>query len=156
PAAILLTEPRDRRRVMSLAPGQQTVRVLVADDIAINRDVLARLLEQIGCEVREASNGEDTLAMWRRWSPHLIWMDKRMHGLDGLDVTRQIRAEETASGAKRTPIIALSASVLEHERAEILAAGCDDFVAKPFRESTIFSKLGEYLGVRYTYDDDAA
>jgi CheY-like chemotaxis protein len=52
------------------------------------------------------------------------------------------------------PIIALSASALEHERGDILAAGCDDFVAKPFRESLIFSKLREHLGVEYVYEDE--
>jgi signal transduction histidine kinase/CheY-like chemotaxis protein/ligand-binding sensor domain-containing protein len=145
----------EQRRVIALVPGQEGKRVLVVDDTAINRAVLTQLLAQVGFEVREASNGHEALAAWREWSPDVIWMDKRMAGLDGLEVTRRIRDEERATGRKRVPIIALSASALEHERGEILAAGCDDFVAKPFHESTIFAKLHDHLGVRYIHEDDA-
>jgi signal transduction histidine kinase/DNA-binding response OmpR family regulator len=145
----------ERRRVKALAPGQDNVRILVVDDIAINRTVLSRLLLSTGFEVREAANGEDALAWWRDWNPNLIWMDKWMKGLDGLEVTRRIRAEERRSGKTHVPILALSASALEQERSEILAAGCDDFVAKPFREATIFAKLHEFLGVSYVYEDDS-
>ena len=136
----------EARRVTALAPGQPEYRVLVVDDTDVNRTVLCRLLAQVGFQVREASNGVDALDVWRSWKPHLIWMDKRMAGIDGLEVTRRIRAEEKGT---HTPIIALSASALDHERGEILAAGCDDFVAKPFREATIFEKLQQHLGVRY-------
>jgi signal transduction histidine kinase/CheY-like chemotaxis protein/ligand-binding sensor domain-containing protein len=143
----------ERRRVKALAPGQDNVRILVVDDIAINRTVLSRLLLSTGFEVREAANGEDALAWWRDWNPNLIWMDKWMKGLDGLEVTRRIRAEEKKSRKTHVPILALSASALEQERSEILSAGCDDFVAKPFREATIFAKLREFLGVSYVYED---
>ena len=153
-AAAKLPAALDQRRVAALAPGQEGIRILVVDDTAVNRAVLSRLLSEVGFDVREATTGDGALALWRSWRPHLIWMDKRMGGLDGLEVTRRIRAQEKASGEGRTPIIALSASALEHERGEILAAGCDDFAAKPFRESIIFDKLREHLGVRFTYDDD--
>jgi CheY-like chemotaxis protein len=141
------------RRVSALAPNQPAWRILVVDDTAVNRMVLTRLLDQVGFEVREASCGEEALASWRSWKPHLIWMDWRMSGVDGLEATRRIRAEERERGAPRTPIIALSASALDHERGAILAAGCDDFVAKPFREATIFAKLREHLGVEYVEED---
>jgi CheY-like chemotaxis protein/anti-sigma regulatory factor (Ser/Thr protein kinase) len=140
---------KERRRVIALAPGQPPVRVLVVDDTPLNRTVLTRLLESAGFDVHGAANGEEALALWESWQPQFIWMDKRMQGLDGLEVTRRIRARERGT---RVPIIALSASALEHERADILAAGCDDFVAKPFRESTIFAKMREHLGVEYTYE----
>jgi signal transduction histidine kinase/ligand-binding sensor domain-containing protein/DNA-binding response OmpR family regulator len=142
-------------RVVGLAPGQGVVRILVADDVPLNRTVLGGLLRAVGFEVEEAASGEEAVAAWRRFRPHLVWMDKRMPGLDGLGATRAIRAEEQAAGAPRTPIIALSASALEHERGEILAAGCDDFVAKPFREDTIFSVLEARLGVRYVRSEPA-
>jgi signal transduction histidine kinase/CheY-like chemotaxis protein/ligand-binding sensor domain-containing protein len=153
PAADAASETIDTRRVSALAPNQPTKRILVVDDTAINRTVLSRLLAQVGFEVREASNGEEAIAAWRSWKPHLIWMDWRMSGMDGLEATRRIRAEERTNGAQRTPILALSASALDHERGEILAAGCDEFVAKPFRESTIFAKLRDHLGVEYIYED---
>ena len=153
PAADAASEAIDTQRVFALAPNQSPKRILVVDDTAINRTVLSRLLAQVGFEVREASTGEEAIAMWRNWKPHLIWMDWRMSGMDGLAATRRIRDEERTSGAKRTPILALSASALDHERGEILAAGCDEFVAKPFRESTIFAKLRDHLGVEYIYED---
>jgi CheY-like chemotaxis protein len=93
----------------------------------VNRTVLTRLLSQVGFEVREAADGAEAVAQWRSWRPHLIWMDWRMSGVDGLEATRRIRAEEKG---RRTPILALSASALDHERGQILAAGCDDFMAK--------------------------
>jgi CheY-like chemotaxis protein len=63
------------------------------------------------------------------------------------------RNSQLATGfATRTVIVALTASAFEHERERVLAAGCDDFVAKPFREATIFEKLAEHLGVRFVYE----
>jgi signal transduction histidine kinase/CheY-like chemotaxis protein/ligand-binding sensor domain-containing protein len=142
---------RDRRRVASLAPGQD-VKVLVVDDVALNRTVLARLLASVGFRVEEAASGEETLEKRRSFRPDLIWMDKRMPGLDGLETTRRIRAEEARTGERRVKIVALSASALEHERGAILEAGCDDFVAKPFREATVFETMRRHLGVTYLYD----
>ena len=147
-----IVEPKDRRRVTSLAAGQSPVRVLVVDDTTLNRTVLTRLLASVGFDVRAAAGGEEAVALWESWEPHFIWMDKRMPGVDGLEATRRIRARERSEGRARVPIIALSASALEHERSDILAAGCDDFVAKPFRESMIFTKMREHLGIEYAYE----
>lgn len=144
----------DERVVAALAPEEGEIRILVVDDNSINRTVLSRILIQTGFVVREAASGEEALELWRAWKPHFIWMDKRMRGLDGLEVTRRIRAFEETDHLQRVPIIALSASALDHESAEIFAAGCDDFVAKPFRHATIFAKLQQYLGVHYRYYDE--
>jgi signal transduction histidine kinase/CheY-like chemotaxis protein/ligand-binding sensor domain-containing protein len=155
PEAAAETIQRDERIVAGLAKGHESARILVVDDTALNREVLVRLLAQAGFETREAANGTEALAAWREWKPQLIWIDKRMPDMDGLEVTRRIRREEAARG-EHTPILALSASALEHERGEILAAGCDDFVAKPFHESTIFAKIREHLGVQYVYRERIA
>ena len=152
PEAEAEAERADAREVRGLASGHPPIRILVVDDTAVNRLVLTQLLTQAGFETREAANGEEALTAWRSWKPHLIWIDKRMPDMDGLEVTRRIRREEKTSGG-HTPIIALSASALDHERDEILAAGCDEFVSKPFRTSTIFEKIREYLGVTYEYEE---
>jgi len=149
PEAIVELDASTEGRVAHVAPEFEGTRILVVDDTKLNRVVLTTLLKKVGFDVREASNGDEALALWREWKPQLIWMDKRMPGMDGLEVTRRIRAEETSG---HTPILALSASALDHERGEILAAGCDDFVAKPFREKVIFAKIREHIGVQYVHE----
>ena len=145
----------DRRRVHALAPGQTPPRILVVDDIDDNRTVLCGLLRAVGFDVREADSGAAALVLWRDWQPQLIWLDKRMPDMDGTEVARRIRDEERRRERPRVAILALSASALEHQRAEILASGCDDFLPKPFREGLIFAKMAEHLGLHYVYEDDA-
>lgn len=74
----------------------------------------------------------------------------RMPIMDGYEATKQIKS--TIKG-NATAVIALTASVLDEEKAIILSAGCDDFVRKPFQESTIFETIAKYLGVEYIYDE---
>ncbi|HKC24074.1 MAG TPA: two-component regulator propeller domain-containing protein [Thermoanaerobaculia bacterium] len=144
----------ETRRVVGLAPGRAAPRVLVVDDIPQNRLLLSRLFGAVGFEVREAASGEEAVAEWRTFAPHVVFMDKRMPGMGGLAATRRIREEEREAGRAKTAILAVSASAMEHERGEILASGCDDFVAKPFREATLFAKVAEYVGVEYVYESD--
>jgi signal transduction histidine kinase/CheY-like chemotaxis protein len=144
----------DTRRVASLAPGTAAPRVLVVDDLAENRLVLTRLLVSVGFDVREAAGGEQAVEAWRSVDPRLVFMDKRMAGVDGLEATRRIRAEERATGRPYTAIVALTASAMEHERGEILASGCDAFIAKPYRESAIFETIAQLVGTTYVYDGD--
>lgn len=147
------------RRVTGLESNQEAYRILVVDDNKENRLLLMKLLQPIGFEVREAENGEQAVALWSSWQPQLIWLDTRMPVMDGIEATKQIRARENAqssitpSSHVPTAIIALTASAFEERRGEILAAGCDDFVCKPFTEQLIFEKIGKYLGVRYIYED---
>ncbi len=143
-------DPRGSTRVIGLAPGQPAWRILVVDDVQENRDALSALLAAVGFDVRQAGGGLEALSLWRQWRPHLIWMDKRMPGVDGLETTRRIRAEPPDEGLP-TKIIVLSASALDHERSEIMASGCDDFLAKPFKEDAVFDKMAELLGAQYRY-----
>ncbi len=117
--------------------------------------------------MKSATNGEEAIAIWQQWHPHLIWMDMRMPLMDGYEATRQIRAIEAKLKSNQLPItnyqlpitktaiIALTASAFEEQQANVLAAGCDDFVRKPFREEVIFDKLAQYLGVEYIYEQPA-
>jgi CheY-like chemotaxis protein len=147
----LATEkPIDKRQVIALAPHQATYKILVVDDKEINRQLMDKLLSPLGFELKEAANGKEAIAIWEEWQPHLIWMDMRMPVMDGYDATRHIKAEVKGSA---TAVIALTASVLEEERAIVLSAGCDDFVRKPFREHLIFEMLTKHLGVQFVYED---
>ncbi len=137
-------------RVRQLAPGQPEYRLLIVDDKLENRELLDQLLSSIGFVTRLAANGQEALEIWASWEPHLVWMDMRMPIMDGYEATRRIKATDRG---KTVPVIAITASAFDHERDDVLAAGCDDFVSKPFRQDTIFTKLIEHLGVCYEYDD---
>ncbi|MBD2463466.1 PAS domain S-box protein [Oscillatoria sp. FACHB-1407] len=141
------SEQRDRT-VIGLVPGQSHRRILVVDDQPENRQLMVRLLTQIGLEVREATNGQEAIALWQTWQPDLTWMDIRMPGVDGYEATKQIRAMEHGQASI---IIALTAQASQSDRTLALAAGCNDYISKPFREETLFLKLKEYLGLEYLY-----
>ena len=137
------------RRVVGLEAGQPPLRMVVVDDTPANRLLLRRILEPFGFQMREAGTGIEALEIWEHWNPDLIWMDMRLPKMSGFDVLEAIR---TLEDGHRTKIIALTASAFEHDREAIMAAGCDDFVAKPYREATVFEKLTEHFGVRFRYD----
>ena len=141
---------KTQRRVVALEPNQPSYRLLIVDDKPLNRQLLVKLLSPLGFELREANNGKEAVDIFMEWEPHLIWMDMRMPVMDGYEATKQIK---TTTGGQATAIVALTASVLEEERAVILSAGCDDFMRKPFREEDIFVAMGKHLGVRYIYED---
>jgi signal transduction histidine kinase/CheY-like chemotaxis protein len=138
------------RRVIGLEPNQQQYRILVVDDRPENRQLLLKLLQPIGFQVKEATNGQEAIEIWQNWQPHLVWMDMRMPVINGYEATQQIKSHLQGQA---TIIIALTASTLEEEKAVVLSAGCDDFVRKPFREEIIFEKMAHYLGVRYVYEN---
>jgi PAS domain S-box-containing protein len=153
PIAIADETERSRKqrhqRVVGLAPDQPCYRLLLVEDRWENRQLLLKILEPLGFEVREASNGREAIAQWEAFEPHLIWMDLRMPVMDGYEATKQIKSHLKGQA---TVIIALTASSFEEERVVALSAGCDDFVRKPFREEEIFEKMAHYLGVRYIYE----
>jgi CheY-like chemotaxis protein/anti-sigma regulatory factor (Ser/Thr protein kinase) len=138
-------------RVIGVAPDQPRYRLLIVEDQPINRVLLCKILEPLGFELREADNGQAALMHFEQWQPHLIWMDIRMPVMDGLEATRRIKATEAG---RRIKIIAVTAHALEEERTEILAAGCDDFIRKPYHVTEIFECLAKHLGVRYITTDE--
>ena len=138
------------RPVLGLMEGQPTYRILVTDDRHSNRQFLTQLLKPLGFEVREASNGQEAIDIWREWQPHLIWMDMRMPVLNGDEATQYIKSQ---TKGQATVIIALTASVFDEERAIVLSKGCDDFVRKPVSEHLIFEKMAQHLGIIFVYGD---
>ncbi|OKH46587.1 hypothetical protein NIES30_15935 [Phormidium tenue NIES-30] len=142
----------DEPPIVGLAAGHPPWRLLVVEDHPANRYLLVRLLTAAGFEVQAAPDGHAAVDQAQSWCPHLIWMDIRMPGLDGYAATGQIRALHLDP---EPVIIALTASPFEEERAKILAAGCDDFVRKPFQMQAILQKIAAYLPVRYRYAAEA-
>jgi len=139
------------RRVRGLTPGQQTPRVLVAEDTEASRILLVTLLKSVGFDVRAVVDGREAVDILEHWRPDLIWMDIRMPVMDGLEATRCIKSTESG---KLIKVVALSAHVLGEEREEIIAAGCDDFVGKPYREHEIFEVMAKHLVLQYVYEEN--
>ncbi|OUL19973.1 histidine kinase [Nostoc sp. RF31YmG] len=142
--------------VIGLAPPQREYRILVVDDAAESRLVIVQLLASIGFAVKEATNGQEAIAQWQQWQPHLIFMDMRMPVMDGYEATRVIKTRESQQliSNTRTIIIALTANAFEEQRAAMIQAGCDDLINKPFREEILLEKISEYLEVRYLYQEE--
>jgi CheY-like chemotaxis protein len=143
----------DRARVVRIEPGQPEFRILVVEDEVENRLLMGRLLEDAGFRVRVAEDGAKGIAIFQSWRPHFIWMDRRMPGMDGLEAVRRIRELEDGQDVK---IAAVTASILADQRNEMLAAGMDDFVRKPYRPADIFDCMARHLGVRYVRAGDAS
>jgi CheY-like chemotaxis protein len=135
-------------------PETPQYKILVVDDIWDNRQLLMALMKQFDFDVQEADTGFNAFETWKTWRPHLIWLDIRMPGnMDGYDVVKNIRALETREAAlssqtERTPIIVVTAGVLEEDHAPALQAGCDDFLTKPYRATDVFALMEKHLGVR--------
>jgi CheY-like chemotaxis protein len=141
------------QRVVALAANQPKYRLLIVDDKSENRKLLSQLLQPLGFDLQEASNGQTAIEVADQWHPHLIWMDMRMPVLDGYKATQQIRKLPTTP---RPKIVALSASSFREEQINARAAGCDDFIHKPFHADEIFEAMGRHLGVRYRYDSEVS
>jgi CheY-like chemotaxis protein/anti-sigma regulatory factor (Ser/Thr protein kinase) len=153
--AAIHTEVSDRQ-VIGLIPGQSPYLLLVVDDSVENRFVLRRLLEQGGFSVLEAASGQEAVDLFKDRQPHLIWMDLRMPGMDGDEAARRIREAENGRGEEKgkeihTPIIALTAGIMEYEGPPAHSQVFDDWVYKPYRETEIFAKLEKHLGVQFIY-----
>ncbi len=146
----MIHPPQDTTSYRYVTGLQSPRRILIADDKTENRQVLDQLLSSVGFLTRTAANGQEAIDIWQDWDPDLIWLDMRMPILDGYEVTRLIKS--TPKG-QSTVLIALTASVFEDEKAQMLAAGCDDFVPKPFRADDIFAKIAFHLDVEYNYSD---
>jgi CheY-like chemotaxis protein len=139
------------RHVVGLRAGQPLCRVLVADDVAENRQLLTQLLAPIGFEIRLATNGAEAVREFEEWRPHLILMDFRMPVMDGLEAIRRIRS---MPGGLELKIIAVTASAMDENRQQLLEIGADDFIGKPFREIELFQKIHVHLGVEYDFAKD--
>ena len=138
----------DEERILGVEPGRPDYRVLIVEDVEENRLVLQRLMQNAGFQVRLAEDGERGVEIFESWRPHFIWMDLRMPVMDGKEATRRIRALD---GGLEVKIAAVTASAFISEREEVLAAGVDDFIRKPYHPSEIFDCMARHLGLRRVF-----
>lgn len=146
-----LVQERIRKQLIGYENTTESYRILVVDDKEENLRVVVSLLNLVGFETREAVNGEDAIAKFKEWNPHLILMDMRMPVMDGYEATRLIKSTEKG---KLIPIVALTASSFEDERRKSIALDMQGYIRKPFRESELFGTIGNVLGVKYIYKDE--
>lgn len=130
---------------MSTSPttSGRPVRILVADDHAINRHLAKRQMGALGFTVDLVETGREALEAAMRTTYDLIFMDCHMPEMDGWEATEEIRRHEGKS--RHTPIIALTASVVGHDRGRCFEAGMDDFVFKPISEAELMRVLTRFV-----------
>jgi CheY-like chemotaxis protein len=119
--------------------------VLLVDDNAINLLVAREMLSSLGVEVDTAEDGAEALARLERGGYALVFMDVMMPLLDGLTTTRRWREREQRERTQRVPIVALTANAMAADRERCLAAGMDDYLAKPVRREQLAQMLRRWL-----------
>ena len=119
--------------------------ILLAEDNEVNQMVAMATLENAGCRVDVAENGNQVLSMLEKKNYDLIPMDIQMPEMDGYEATRLIRQREKRDGHRQKPIIAITANALKGDREECLAAGMSDFLSKPFTQRDLIAVLKQWL-----------
>lgn len=140
-------EDKKSERVFAPLPGCFTGRrMLLAEDIDVNREIVIALLEPTGIAIDCACDGREAVALFgeRHAEYDLVFMDIHMPEMDGLEATRTIRSMDEAR-ARVVPIIAMTASVFREDIEKCLAAGMDDHIGKPMNTEELFRKVHQYL-----------
>jgi PAS domain S-box-containing protein len=129
-----------RHRHSSNAPSLAGYQILLVEDNEINQEVAIRMLEKTGATLTLAGDGAQALEAYTRQKPDLVLMDLQMPVMDGFEATTQLRQMGFAG-----PIVALSAAVMQADRARAKAAGMDDHLAKPIESEQLYQTLTHYL-----------
>lgn len=121
--------------------------ILVVDDVATNRALLRDLLGALGFRTLEADNGQAGLEQVRAALPDMVLLDMVMPGMDGIEATRRLRADQRTS---KTPVLIISASSTPEEEERSLEAGANAFLAKPVNEHDLLREIGAHLKLDWT------
>ncbi len=135
--------PGQESRPIICGVGSPAPRILIVDDVSLNRDLLADVLTPLGFIIEQADGGQDAIEKVPIFQPHLIYMDLRMPQMDGFETTAVLRQ------LNLTPdpiIIAISASAFTEDKQKSLDAGCDAFLAKPMEVTPLLLQLEKLLG----------
>lgn len=116
--------------------------ILIVDDNPVNLKLARVLLTSEGYEVRTATDAEEALAVLQVYRPRLILMDIQLPGMDGLELTRRLKADPAMQGVL---ILGLTAYAMKGDEERALAAGCDGYILKPIDTRTLPAQLAEFL-----------
>ncbi|MEN9358659.1 MAG: hypothetical protein RL095_194 [Verrucomicrobiota bacterium] len=142
--------PAEERPILMATPGKNhctvrpNVKVLLAEDNAVNQKLAVKVLNMIGCSVDVAANGSEALQMLDRFHYPLVFMDCLMPEMDGYEATRQVRLREVASGRHQV-VIALTANAMQGDDEKCRLAGMDDYLTKPLRRDELIRILVKWL-----------
>ena len=125
--------------------GTYLPRLLVADDHAVNREVIERQLELLGLEADMAADGAEAMVLWRKARHFMVLLDLHMPVLDGFGLARAIRQEEWEGGLARTVLVAVTANAMQDEQERSYAAGIDAFVTKPVSLEVLARTLAAWV-----------
>lgn len=128
-------------------------KILVVEDLELQRDMLARRLERRGYEILFAENGKACLDHCRKDPPDVVLMDLSMPVLDGWQTTKLMKRDQSL---KEIPIIALTAHALSEDRETALRAGCDEYDTKPIELERLLKKIELFAGKPGVSEDKAA
>ncbi|HEY5658802.1 MAG TPA: response regulator, partial [Myxococcota bacterium] len=129
------------------AAGGMGIRVLLAEDNLANQEVVAAMLDDLGCRLDVVNDGQEALEALASRHYDIVLMDCRMPVMDGYQAAEEIRRREVEQSVERgVPIVALTAHAVEGEREKCIESGMDDYLAKPFRQDQLRQTLERWLG----------
>ena len=142
----------DKREILHNINGiktQKLIKILIVDDKLDNRELLANILKNDGFEIFMAENGQEAVEEFKKHTPDIIWMDRKMPLLDGEEATKIIR---TLPKGRDVVIIGITASAFKEDEEKLLSAGMDEFILKPYDIGEIFMVMKKYFDVEYIYE----
>ncbi|UJP05895.1 MAG: YfiR/HmsC family protein [Nitrosomonas sp.] len=129
-------------------PGQRIIKALIVEDLSDNELYLRKILEESNCVILSATNGKDAVKLFNSWQPDIIFMDRRMPVMDGIEATQIIRQ---SPGGNAVKIIAVTASVFKEDQQKIMQHGFDDFIRKPYLINEIRDSLVKHMQLEFVY-----
>jgi CheY-like chemotaxis protein len=145
-----ISSPELHKQVIGLAKEGLLNRVLVVDDIADNRNLISRILQNAGFIVTEAKNGKEAIDKLHAKTFDIVFMDMRMPVMDGYEAIPLIRANKKT---KSIPIVGVTASVFKEQKQKVLDIGANEFLRKPFADYQLFEIIKNCIPVEYIYEE---
>ncbi len=139
-------EKTKQKYLLCLSKTSKPCKILIADDSAENREILASILKRAGFETQEAENGETALKLAESFKPNLIFMDIRMPIMNGIQTALILRQMEKF---RKIPIIALTAGCSTEEEGQIYKSGMNDYLIKPYKIDEILSIIKKHVDIEY-------